>query len=271
MNGNLVPAICTQCGAVLSVNPEQEAAICECCKTPFIVKKAIQNYSIHIQNANSVIIQKAVITNGQTAENFVKRADEFLKRSELEKAEEYYNRALDIDTDCKEARIGLQRLNTNRIISQARYMAQNNQTAKAVAFLQQSISQDVDRMMIEQEIFRLKQEICGKVLYSGQAYYRFSAFQLAATEVYLSFDINELRLSSGNKAFSIATPYITGFSPCENTNYVGEAFGRSEPNCIRVTSVEPATGKIQKTDIRVHNAKMVAEYLNNQLENVKIL
>ena len=55
----LVPAVCTQCGAQLEVDPSQEAAICRYCGTPFIVDKAIQNYTIQhakIEHADTVNI-----------------------------------------------------------------------------------------------------------------------------------------------------------------------------------------------------------------------
>ena len=40
-----VPARCTNCGAELTVDPSQEAAVCKYCDTPFIISKAIQNYN----------------------------------------------------------------------------------------------------------------------------------------------------------------------------------------------------------------------------------
>lgn len=45
----LVPAICSQCGAKVSVDPTKEAAVCEYCGTPFIVEKAINKYSTYNQ------------------------------------------------------------------------------------------------------------------------------------------------------------------------------------------------------------------------------
>ena len=54
-----VPAICTQCGAVLEVDPSQEAAVCKHCNTPFIVQKAINNYTVqhaNIEHADNVTI-----------------------------------------------------------------------------------------------------------------------------------------------------------------------------------------------------------------------
>lgn len=50
----LIPGICTQCGATLSVDKEKDAMVCPYCNTPFIVEKAIQNfnntYNITAQN-----------------------------------------------------------------------------------------------------------------------------------------------------------------------------------------------------------------------------
>lgn len=56
-----VPAICSQCGAVLKVNPTQDAAICVHCGTPFIVEKAIQQFEI--QKAENVQIHHAETIN----------------------------------------------------------------------------------------------------------------------------------------------------------------------------------------------------------------
>jgi predicted Zn-ribbon and HTH transcriptional regulator len=40
----LVPAKCTTCGANLNVDPTKDTAVCECCKSAFIVEKAINFY-----------------------------------------------------------------------------------------------------------------------------------------------------------------------------------------------------------------------------------
>ena len=42
----LVPAKCTQCGATLTLDPTQDAAVCPFCGTPFVVEKAINNYQV---------------------------------------------------------------------------------------------------------------------------------------------------------------------------------------------------------------------------------
>lgn len=53
----LVPAICTQCGATLEVDPSQVTAICKHCNTSFIIEKAINNYNVkyaNIEHADNV-------------------------------------------------------------------------------------------------------------------------------------------------------------------------------------------------------------------------
>ena len=55
----LVPAVCTQCGATLEVDPNQETAVCKFCNTTFIIEKAINNYNVkyaNIEHADNVNI-----------------------------------------------------------------------------------------------------------------------------------------------------------------------------------------------------------------------
>ena len=68
LRARLVPAICTQCGAHLEVDPSQEAAVCKYCNTPFIVEKAVQNYSI--QKAKIEHVDKVTIDMKGTADSF---------------------------------------------------------------------------------------------------------------------------------------------------------------------------------------------------------
>lgn len=59
----LVKAQCTNCGAALEVDNSKEAAICPFCNTPYIVEKAINNYTITNNiNAQNVIINSNVDT-----------------------------------------------------------------------------------------------------------------------------------------------------------------------------------------------------------------
>lgn len=54
----LIPGICTQCGATLSVDKEKDAMVCPYCNTPFIVEKAIQNFSnVYNITAQNVYVQ----------------------------------------------------------------------------------------------------------------------------------------------------------------------------------------------------------------------
>ena len=46
----LVKAQCTNCGATLEVDNTKDAAMCPYCKTPYIVEKAINNYTTNITN-----------------------------------------------------------------------------------------------------------------------------------------------------------------------------------------------------------------------------
>lgn len=81
-----VPAKCTQCGAELKVDKSKEAAICEHCGTPFIVEKAISNYSTYI-SANSISIE------GQdTAANLAESAQKFIDSNDFMSAEDFVKR-----------------------------------------------------------------------------------------------------------------------------------------------------------------------------------
>lgn len=54
----LVPAICTQCRGRLEVDSELDAAVCPYCRTPYIVSKAIDDYTIEqtsIAHADTVV------------------------------------------------------------------------------------------------------------------------------------------------------------------------------------------------------------------------
>lgn len=46
----LVPARCTQCGAILQVDDSNDAWVCGYCNTPFVVEKAIANYTTNVTN-----------------------------------------------------------------------------------------------------------------------------------------------------------------------------------------------------------------------------
>lgn len=86
----MTPAICTQCGASVEVDPKQEAAVCKFCNTPFIVSKAISNYNVQhatVEHVDSINIVKtgAVQSALNFADKQITRRAEEKKRKEEEK------------------------------------------------------------------------------------------------------------------------------------------------------------------------------------------
>ena len=90
----LVPAQCTQCGAIVKVDDTKAANICHYCGTAFVTEKAINNY--HITN-NMNISNATINVSGLSTENLLLRAEQFEVQGDFEKAKEYYNRVLDIE------------------------------------------------------------------------------------------------------------------------------------------------------------------------------
>ena len=60
---DLIPGICTQCGATLSVSKEKDAMVCPYCGTPFVVKKAIQNFNTTYHITNHISAQNVYMQN----------------------------------------------------------------------------------------------------------------------------------------------------------------------------------------------------------------
>ncbi|MCR4923512.1 MAG: hypothetical protein K5931_05830 [Lachnospiraceae bacterium] len=50
----LVPALCTNCGGKLTIDPQKEKAVCPYCGSEFIVEKAINNYNLNIDMGSAV-------------------------------------------------------------------------------------------------------------------------------------------------------------------------------------------------------------------------
>ena len=53
----IIPGICTQCGATLSVDNERDAMVCPYCNTPFIIEKAIQNFTNVYNITQNIYVQ----------------------------------------------------------------------------------------------------------------------------------------------------------------------------------------------------------------------
>lgn len=53
-----VQAKCPNCGGILAVDKDKDAAVCQYCNTPFIIEKAINNFNVqnmNVENANITI------------------------------------------------------------------------------------------------------------------------------------------------------------------------------------------------------------------------
>lgn len=90
---NFVPAICTNCGGELTVDPTQEATVCQYCGTPFVVSKAIQNYEIKHTTYTTNVVNDQRKGTVESVLNFVserqdkkqQRIDEMNRRKEEKK------------------------------------------------------------------------------------------------------------------------------------------------------------------------------------------
>lgn len=89
----LVPAICTQCGARLEVDPNCEAAICKYCNTPFITEKAINNYNTtYVTNIGHLHADVVHINDDSSRDSKVKSGETFLKFNDYTSAEEVFSK-----------------------------------------------------------------------------------------------------------------------------------------------------------------------------------
>lgn len=96
-----VQAKCTNCGGILAVDNEKDAAICEFCGTPFVVEKAVNNYvqNIYIQNT-------AVNSENEDAEHLLRLADNEFRSEKYKEAEQYYTQILKHNSDNIQAWMG---------------------------------------------------------------------------------------------------------------------------------------------------------------------
>lgn len=85
---NLVPAVCTQCGAVIQVDSTKDAAICEFCGTPFVVDKAIHQYTT--ENTNN-FYGEVTINNGNSMEELQAKMKAYITLSDEAKQAEIAN------------------------------------------------------------------------------------------------------------------------------------------------------------------------------------
>ena len=268
MGSDIVPAVCTNCGGTLMVNANQDAAVCSFCKTPFIIKKAIETYNI--KNSGNLYVNNATIVNGPSAENYVKRAKQFLEDGNIEKALEYYDKALDLDADYVPAKDRIKDIKTNEYLKESRTFSKKGEIAQAIRYLNSIKETGFRSARIDEEIEHLKSLIYGKILFDKDAYYRFSMLQIAASEVRVVFDSKEFKICGPKETISIPSGVIDRFELCENSNYAGETFGRTKPNCVRLIYFDTKKKKQEKIDVRFHEAEVIVEKLKQALKSIKI-
>lgn len=103
----LVPAKCPECGGNIVVDNEKEAWLCDFCKTPFVIEKAINNFNTvnNITNHNEIKADIVnVYENTDNINNLFERAKEHVKNSCYNEAEKVLNKILDIDINHKNAK-----------------------------------------------------------------------------------------------------------------------------------------------------------------------
>ena len=81
-----VPAVCPKCGGQLEVDPAQEAAVCKYCGTPFIVEKAIQQYTV--QNAHIDHVDKVTVDVKGSVDSVVGMIERQLDKNREESRED---------------------------------------------------------------------------------------------------------------------------------------------------------------------------------------
>lgn len=81
----LVPARCTCCGAALTLDPSQDAAVCPYCNTPFVVEKAISNFNtvLQVQNLHADVVN---VQGADGLEARLRAAQVFIERRDWESA-----------------------------------------------------------------------------------------------------------------------------------------------------------------------------------------
>ena len=86
----LVQAKCTNCGGILQVENDKEAAICPFCQTPYVVEKAINNY--RVCNQFSINNSEVHIHNSESYDEKYESANCFLAvHKDYRRAEELFN------------------------------------------------------------------------------------------------------------------------------------------------------------------------------------
>lgn len=87
----LVPAKCTVCGAVLTIDSTKEAAVCQSCGNAFVVENAINNYNTYNNIVNNITADTVVVNAESEKEQLYRNAETFRKLGKYEKAKSYFD------------------------------------------------------------------------------------------------------------------------------------------------------------------------------------
>ena len=115
------PAKCTNCGASLTVDPSQKAAVCPFCNSAYIVEKAIQEYNIQV-SGNLTVNGAQININGKNLDNLLERAEQCASSGDFDKAMDYFNEVLDSDISSERANRGIHKI--KNILNDYVYMSE---------------------------------------------------------------------------------------------------------------------------------------------------
>lgn len=107
-----VQAKCPECGGMLAVDDSKKAVNCQFCGEAFIVQEAVNNYNTYITNDNRTTHNYGegtvvnVFENHDFADSLLKRGFIFLEDGDFTRANEYFEKVLDIEPENSQAYLG---------------------------------------------------------------------------------------------------------------------------------------------------------------------
>ena len=105
--------VCEMCGGKDLIK-QDNVFVCQSCGVKYSVEEAKK---MMVEIAGTVEIKgKVAIDQSDILNNYIIRGNQFFEKKEYEKAEIYYNKALDIDANNPDARKGI--LNVEKIITE---------------------------------------------------------------------------------------------------------------------------------------------------------
>lgn len=172
----LVLAKCTQCGAIVKVDKNQDAAVCEFCGTPFIIEKAINNYNINIEKA----------TIGPSLETLYKLARRAKDDNNADEAAKYYDQILLEDPDSWEATFFSRyfKICNYSISNIIPYANSINQSIETPLTLAKGLSDEGERLMAIAQITEYTNNLLSS-MYDSSKNFLFS--HKSATNAYMEY------------------------------------------------------------------------------------